>query len=266
MNKQVQRIFFHGSVKFTIPFHLMAGYWKRVGKWICCIPRHLWSKWVKLPLAFSTTLSEECAGVLCNVPPLHRTDSTDHPASREWPGGIQLVSSVIDVSRNIPQEYWHLHRSYRMHKHTDLREQDFVNSPHLWHPPRLANFRYSWSRRRYAIPRTIAAATGWAEVDTWPLIHGGCYHVTEVGGSYGWWDSRWRSFKMTRTLWNYSNYRPIHRFSASLLQPVLCGDGVQEQFWHVYVLALIFLVTLVRSRNSCNTDVTPGTLTATRVT
>jgi hypothetical protein len=22
-------------------------------------------------------------------------------------------------------------------------------------------------------------------VDTWPLIHGGCYHVTEVGGPYG---------------------------------------------------------------------------------
>lgn len=25
-----------------------------------------------------------------------------------------------------------------------------------------------------------AAASGWAEVDTWPLIDGGCYHVTEV--------------------------------------------------------------------------------------
>jgi len=24
-----------------------------------------------------------------------------------------------------------------------------------------------------------------AEVDTWPVIHGGGYHVTEVGGPYG---------------------------------------------------------------------------------
>ena len=34
--------------------------------------------------------------------------------------------------------------------------------------------------------RSVAAASGWAEVDTWPLLHGGCYHVTEVGGPYGW--------------------------------------------------------------------------------
>jgi hypothetical protein len=32
---------------------------------------------------------------------------------------------------------------------------------------------------------SVAAASGWAEVDTWPLIHGGCYQVTEVGGVYG---------------------------------------------------------------------------------
>ena len=26
---------------------------------------------------------------------------------------------------------------------------------------------------------SVAAASGWAEVDTWPLLHGGCYHMTE---------------------------------------------------------------------------------------
>ena len=26
----------------------------------------------------------------------------------------------------------------------------------------------------------VAAASGWVKVDTWPLIHGGCYHMTEV--------------------------------------------------------------------------------------
>ena len=30
----------------------------------------------------------------------------------------------------------------------------------------------------------VAGAGEWAEVDAWPLIHGGCYHVTEVGGPY----------------------------------------------------------------------------------
>jgi hypothetical protein len=30
----------------------------------------------------------------------------------------------------------------------------------------------------------VAAASGNAEVDIWPVIHGGCYHVNEVGGPY----------------------------------------------------------------------------------
>ena len=101
------------------------------------------------------------------------------------------------------------HTQFRSHKCTDLRAHNFAHSAHLWHQLRLANCNYPWSRRLYGGPRTIASATGWAEVDTWPLIHGGCYHVTEVGGSYGLCESRWRSFKMTRTLWNYSKYRPM---------------------------------------------------------
>ena len=31
----------------------------------------------------------------------------------------------------------------------------------------------------------VTTASGWAEVDTWSLIHGGCYHVNEVRGPYG---------------------------------------------------------------------------------
>ena len=31
----------------------------------------------------------------------------------------------------------------------------------------------------------VAAASGWDEMDTWPLIRGACCHVTEVGGSQG---------------------------------------------------------------------------------
>jgi len=27
---------------------------------------------------------------------------------------------------------------------------------------------------------SVAAASGWAKVDTWPLIHGGCYNMAEV--------------------------------------------------------------------------------------
>ena len=32
---------------------------------------------------------------------------------------------------------------------------------------------------------SVAAASGWAQVDTWPLIHGGCCHMTEADGPYG---------------------------------------------------------------------------------
>jgi hypothetical protein len=27
---------------------------------------------------------------------------------------------------------------------------------------------------------SVAAASGWVKVDTWPLIHGSCYHTTEA--------------------------------------------------------------------------------------
>ena len=27
---------------------------------------------------------------------------------------------------------------------------------------------------------SVAAPSGWVKVDTWPLIHGGCYHMSEV--------------------------------------------------------------------------------------
>jgi hypothetical protein len=30
----------------------------------------------------------------------------------------------------------------------------------------------------------VAAASGWAKVDTVPLIHVGCYRVTKAGGQY----------------------------------------------------------------------------------
>jgi hypothetical protein len=53
----------------------------------------------------------------------------------------------------------------------------------------------------------VAATSGWAEVNTRPVTHGGCYHVTEAAEPYGLWDSRWRlSFKISRSMWNYSRY------------------------------------------------------------
>jgi len=30
----------------------------------------------------------------------------------------------------------------------------------------------------------VATSDGWAEVDTWPLIHGDCFHVAEMEGPY----------------------------------------------------------------------------------
>ena len=54
----------------------------------------------------------------------------------------------------------------------------------------------------------VEDASGWAEVDTWPLIHCNCYHMTEAGELYGLWDLHWRlSFKITRSLWNYCRYK-----------------------------------------------------------
>jgi hypothetical protein len=32
----------------------------------------------------------------------------------------------------------------------------------------------------------VAAANGWVKVDTWPLIHGGCYHMIEVDDRMLW--------------------------------------------------------------------------------
>jgi hypothetical protein len=54
---------------------------------------------------------------------------------------------------------------------------------------------------------SVVVTSRWAKLNTLSLIHGGCYHVTEVGGLYALWDSRWRlSFNMTRTLQNYLRY------------------------------------------------------------
>ena len=56
-------------------------------------------------------------------------------------------------------------------------------------------------------PPSVAIVSEWTDVDTWPLKHGDCYHVTKVDGPYGLWDSSWRlSFIITRSLWNYSRY------------------------------------------------------------
>jgi hypothetical protein len=54
---------------------------------------------------------------------------------------------------------------------------------------------------------SVAAASGWAKVDTWPPIHDGCYHMREVGKPYSLWDL-WRRllFKIMRSLWNYCSY------------------------------------------------------------
>jgi hypothetical protein len=64
---------------------------------------------------------------------------------------------------------------------------------------------------RWSVRSALCSRGRWvAEVDTWPLIHGRCYHVTAVGGPYSLWDSRWRlSFKIKRYLWNYSIYTNI---------------------------------------------------------
>ena len=35
---------------------------------------------------------------------------------------------------------------------------------------------------RCSVLSALCSSSVWAEVDTWPLIQGGCYHVTEVGG------------------------------------------------------------------------------------
>ena len=47
----------------------------------------------------------------------------------------------------------------------------------------------------------VAKASGWAEVDTWPLTHGGCYHVTEEDRTVC--ETRTVSWKIMWSLWNY---------------------------------------------------------------
>jgi len=77
----------------------------------------------------------------------------------------------------------------------------------------------------------VTTASGWAEVDTWSLIHGG-YHVTEVGGPYGLWDSRWGlPFTITRSLWNYSRYTiPAIAWMNHEKQHKVNTDGNQEWY------------------------------------
>jgi hypothetical protein len=78
----------------------------------------------------------------------------------------------------------------------------------------------------------VTTASGRAEVDTWSLIHGGCYHVTQVRGPYGLWDFRWRlSFKITRSLWNYSRYSvPALAWMNHEKQHKVNTDGNQEWY------------------------------------
>jgi len=46
---------------------------------------------------------------------------------------------------------------------------------------------YSWDTRWF-VKFALCSIGRWvAEVEPWPVIHGGCYHVTEVGGPYGLW-------------------------------------------------------------------------------
>jgi len=48
---------------------------------------------------------------------------------------------------------------------------------------------------------SIVTTSRWAKLDTLSLIHGGYYHVTEVGGLYALWDALWRlSFNVTWSL------------------------------------------------------------------
>ena len=41
---------------------------------------------------------------------------------------------------------------------------------------------HSQHSRMMCCPPCVAAASGRAEGDTWPLVRVGCYHMTEVGG------------------------------------------------------------------------------------
>jgi hypothetical protein len=91
----------------------------------------------------------------------------------------------------------------------------------------------------YDVLSTPCSSGKW--VGTWSLIHGGCYHVTEVGGPYGLWDSCWRlSFKITWTLWNYWRYNKYLFILVEIYQPVTsCRD------WYEFcrpVLMIMFVM------------------------
>ena len=78
----------------------------------------------------------------------------------------------------------------------------------------------------------VTTASGRAEVDTWSLIHSGCYHVTQVGGPCGFWDFRWRlTFKIMRSLCNDSRYStPALAWMNHEKQNKVNIDGNQEWY------------------------------------
>jgi hypothetical protein len=74
---------------------------------------------------------------------LHRAHSTDHPLSRDWPGGILFVSWPLTCHLSTKGSARILAPPpLRLQKHTT-----YAHSPHLWHYFRLANCSYAWGRR-----------------------------------------------------------------------------------------------------------------------
>jgi hypothetical protein len=45
---------------------------------------------------------------------------------------------------------------------------------------RVESVHHSWIPDDPCCLPSVAAASGWVKVDTWPLIPGSCYHTTEV--------------------------------------------------------------------------------------
>ena len=90
----------------------------------------------------------------------------------------------------------------------------------------------------YCLPY-VAAASGWAQVDTLPLLHGGCYHVTEGGRLYGLRDSCWRlSFTVTQTSWNYLIYNCCFKDRRCVLEVKDLSITMfwldMYSFWHLW--------------------------------
>jgi hypothetical protein len=52
-------------------------------------------------------------------------------------------------------------------------------------PEILSGLCYLPSAAVASAAAAAAAAIGSANMDTWPLINGSCYHLTEIGGTYG---------------------------------------------------------------------------------